>query len=290
MLDGDCNTRRGIVTDTDELRSIDQFPFEFYGSLFSVFLASDRRLYVPLSDLCEAMEIDTNAQAQRIRRNEAINDALITLPLQVPYGDEGALQMRRLLCLWLNRLPYWLGTIEASRIPDADRRRQVVRFQREFADVAWAAFRSEILSEEIRAEMDAALPPAQQRYLTAMDEAATMRRQLEHYGDRLGDVEERLGNLEARISGTDFINQAQAQRYQVMVNVLATILKRRGKGNQATIHAEVKRTFHVPSYQLIPEEEFQRVVDFLANWYRRLTPPGTPLPDVFNQPDQRSLF
>jgi hypothetical protein len=278
------------VTAENALKSLDQFPFEFYGSHFSVYLASDRRLYVPLVDLCEAMEIDTNAQAQRIRRNEVIDDALITLPLQVPYGEEGALQTRRLLCLWLNRLPYWLGTIEASRIPDADRRRQVVRFQREFADVAWAAFRSEILPEEMRAEMDATLPPAQQRYLAAMDEAAGMRRELEEVGDRLGDVEERLGNLEARIRGTDFINQAQAQRYQVMVNVLASILKQRGKGNQATVHAEVKRTFDVASYQLIPQEEFPRVVDFLIGWYRRLTPPGTPLPDVFTQPDQRSLF
>lgn len=89
-------------------------------------------------------------------------------------------------------------------------------------------------------------------------------------------MEERLSNLEARISGADFINQAQAHRYQVMANILASILKRRGKGNQATIHAEVKRTFNVPSYQLIPAKEFPRVVDFLANWQRRLTPPGTP--------------
>jgi hypothetical protein len=123
-----------------------------------------------------------------------------------------------------------------------------------------------------------------------MDDAAAMRHRLEQHDDRFDSVEERLSGLEARISGTDFINQAQAHRYQVMVNILASILKRRGKGNQATIHAEVKRTFNVPSYQLIPEKEFSRVVDFLANWYRRLTPPGTPLPDVFNQPDQRSLF
>lgn len=278
------------MTADDALKPLDQFPFEFYGSHFSVYLASDRRLYVPLADLCNAMEIDTNAQAQRIRRNEAIDDALITLPLQVAYGDEGALQTRQLLCLWLNRLPYWLGTIEASRIPDADRRRQVIRYQREFADVAWAAFRSEILPEEMRAELDATLPPAQQRYLATMDEAAGMRRELDQVGDRLGDVEERLGQLEARIRGTDFINQAQAQRYQVMVNVLASILKQRGKGNQATVHAEVKRTFDVPSYQLIPQQDFSRVVDFLIAWYRRLTPPGTPLPDVFSQPDQRSLF
>jgi hypothetical protein len=183
-----------------------------------------------------------------------------------------------------------LGTIEASRIPDEERRRQIVRFQREFADVAWAAFRSQILPEDMLAEMDATLPPAQQRYLTMMDEAATIRPQVTHHEERLDDVEERLTALEARIKGTDFINQAQAKRYQVMVNVIASILSRQRKGNQATVHAEVKRAFNVPSYQLIPEDEFPQVVNFLINWYRRLTPPGTPLPDVFNQPDQRSLF
>ena len=278
------------MPEAGEIKPLDQFPFEFYGSQFAIYLASDRQLYVPLNDLCEAMAIDTNAQAQRIRRNEAISDALQTLPLQVPYGDEGALQTRHMLCLWLNRLPYWLGTIDAGRIPDDARRRQVVRFQREFADVAWAAFRSAILPEEMRAEMDVSLPPARQRYLAAMDEAAEMRGQLAQHDEQLEDVEERLSELEAKVSGTDFINQAQAHRYQVMVNVLASILKRRGKGNHATVHAEVKRTFDVPSYQLIPEKEFPRVVEFLAGWHKRLTPPGTPLPDVFTQPDQRSLF
>lgn len=273
-----------------DLKPLDRFPFEFYGAVFSVFLASDRRLYVPLGDLCDAMKIDTNAQAQRIRRNEAIQDALVKLPLQVQYGEEGALQTREILCLWLHRLPYWLGTIEASRIPDESRRRQVIRFQREFADVAWAAFRSQILPEDMLAEMDATLPPAQQRYLKMMDEAAALRPRVDQQEERLDTVEERLNSLEARIKGTDFINQAQAQRYQVMVNVIASMLSRRGKGNQGTVHAEVKRTFNVPSYQLIPESEFPKVVEYLANWYRRLTPAGTPLPDVFDQPDQRRLL
>jgi hypothetical protein len=104
------------------LTPLDEFPFEFYSEIFSVVLASDRRLYLPLNQICEALQIDTNAQAQRIRRDEAISDALIQLPLWVPYGEEGAVQSRRVLCLWLNRLPYWLGTIDANRIKDTTRR------------------------------------------------------------------------------------------------------------------------------------------------------------------------
>ena len=272
------------------LTSLDEFPFDFYGEIFSVVLASDRRLYLPLNRVCDALQIDANAQAQRIRRDEAISDALVQLPLQVPYGEEGAVQTRQVLCLWLNRLPYWLGTIDANRIKDQVRRQQIIRFKREFAEVAWAAFRSEILPEDMLAELDATAPPAEQQYYAVMDEAAAMRRDLGQQKERLQEVEERLTSLEARLVGTDFINSAQAKQYQDIVAILGAMLQKKGKGNYATVHAEVKRQFQVPSYQLIPEKDFPKLVNYLTRWYERLTPPGTPLPEVFTQPEQRRLF
>ena len=272
------------------LTSLDEFPFDFYGEIFSVVLASDRRLYLPLNRVCDALQIDANAQAQRIRRDEAISDALVQLPLQVPYGEEGAVQTRQVLCLWLNRLPYWLGTIDANRIKDQARRQQIIRFKREFAEVAWAAFRSEILPEDMLAELDAAAPPAEQQYYAVMDEAAAMRRDLGQQKERLQEVEERLTSLEARLVGTDFINSAQAKQYQDIVAILGSMLQKKGKGNYATVHAEVKKQFKVPSYQLIPEKDFPKLVNYLTRWYERLTPPGTPLPEVFTQPEQRRLF
>ncbi|MCA9991303.1 MAG: ORF6C domain-containing protein [Anaerolineales bacterium] len=272
------------------LTSLDEFPFDFYGEIFSVVLASDRRLYLPLNRVCDALQIDANAQAQRIRRDEAISDALVQLPLQVPYGEEGAVQTRQVLCLWLNRLPYWLGTIDANRIKDQARRQQIIRFKREFAEVAWAAFRSEILPEDMLAELDAAAPPAEQQYHAVMDEAAAMRRDLGQQKERLQEVEERLTSLEARLVGTDFINSAQAKQYQDIVAILGAMLQKKGKGNYATVHAEVKRQFQVPSYQLIPEKDFPKLVNYLTRWYERLTPPGTPLPEIFTQPEQRRLF
>lgn len=272
------------------LKPLDEYPFTFYGETFSLVLASDRKLYLPLTRLCEALQIDANAQIQRIRRDEAISDALIQLPLQLTYGEDGAVQTRQLLCLWLNRLPYWLGTLDANRIKDDARRQQVIRFKREFAEVAWAAFRSEILPEDMLAEMDASTPPAEQKYHALMDEAATMHRDLSQQGERLKQVEERLTNLEARLVGTDFINSAQARQYQEMVAILGDLLKKKGSGNHATVHAEVKNQFKVPVYQVIPEKEFPRLVNFLARWYERLTPPGTPLPAVFTKLEQRKLI
>lgn len=272
------------------LKPLDEYPFTFYSETFSLVLASDRKLYLPLTRLCEALQIDANAQIQRIRRDEAISDALIQLPVQLTYGEEGAVQTRQVLCLWLNRLPYWLGTLDANRIKDDTRRQQVIRFKREFAEVAWAAFRSEILPEDMLAEIDASTPPAEQKYHALMDEAATMHRDLSQQGERLKQVEERLTNLEARLVGTDFINSAQARQYQEMVAILGDLLNKKGSGNHATVHAEVKTQFKVPVYQVIPEKEFPRLVNFLARWYERLTPPGTPLPTVFTKLEQRRLI
>ncbi len=273
------------------LKPLDEYPFTFYSETFSLVLASDRKLYLPLTRLCETLQIDANAQIQRIRRDKAISDALIQLPA-TRTGKRGPIAARSnlTLCLWLNRLPYWLGTLDANRIKDDARRQQVIRFKREFAEVAWAAFRSEILPEDMLAEMDASTPPAEQKYHALMDEAATMHRDLSQQSERLKQVEERLTNLEARLVGTDFINSAQARQYQEMVAILGDLLKKKGSGNHATVHAEVKNQFKVPVYQVIPEKEFPRLVNFLARWYERLTPPGTPLPTVFTKLEQRRLI
>jgi hypothetical protein len=162
------------------IRVLDQFPFAFYGEHFSIVLASDRKLYVPMEAICKAMGLQTHGQITRIRDNEAVAEALVTLPMTWAYGDEA--RERDMICLRLDRLPFWMGTIQPNRIQDAEKRVTVIRFQREFADVAWAAFRHEILPEDMLAEMDASLPADQQQYLRLMDEAATMRREIQtHY-------------------------------------------------------------------------------------------------------------
>ena len=47
---------------------------------------------------------------------------------------------------------------------------------------------------------------------------------------------------------------------------MGRLLKNRTSGAHATVHAEVKRQFNVPRYQLIPEKDFPAVVEFPADW------------------------
>jgi hypothetical protein len=278
------------------LKAIDQFPFEFYGETFTVALANDRNLYVPMEALCTAMELQTHGQIRRIRESEAMDDALVDLNIVWSYGDDEARE-REMVCLRLDRLPFWMGTIQTNRIPDEVKRQRIVQFQRDFADVAWAAFRREILPDDMLAEMDAALPPAQQEYLKLMDEAAELRQHLHsrdqdlgQHGEQIGDLEKRVAAIEARVKGTDYLNPQQMKAYTDMVAIVARVLKRKQKGNEATVHAEVKRQFQVPSYQLIPEAEFDNVRQYLRQWYVRLAGPGAPVPALFDQPGQKRLL
>lgn len=276
-------------------RVLDQFPFEFYGELFSVALASDRKLYVPMEATCKAMGLQTHGQVTRIRENDAVAEALVTLPILWAYGDES--REREMVCLRLDRLPFWMGTIQPNRIQDEEKRNLIVRYQREFADVAWAAFRREILPDDMLAEMDATLPPDQQQYHQLMDDAATMRHEIQahdesltEHGHQLTDLEKRVLALEAMLVGTDFINTQQMKAYQDMVGIVAHQLKRKKKGNEATVHAEVKRAFQVPSYQLIPEADFPRLQKFLRDWFVRTAGPGAAVPTIFDAPSQQRLL
>jgi hypothetical protein len=241
------------------LKVVDQFPFEFYGDHFTVALANDRKLYVPMQALCDGMGLQAHGQVRRIREHEAMANALVNLNIVWSYGDEAARE-REMICLRLDRLPFWMGTIQTNRIPDETKRERIVQFQLDFADVAWAAFRREILPDDMLAEMDTGLSLAQQEYLRLMDNAAKLRQQLQthdrnlgHHDVQLGSLEERVAALEARLQGTDFLNPHQMKEYTDMVAIVARVLKRKQKGNEATVHAEVKRQFQVPSYQLIAE-------------------------------------
>ncbi|MCB0020990.1 MAG: ORF6C domain-containing protein, partial [Anaerolineales bacterium] len=269
------------------LEVLDLFPFDFYGEIFSAAFASDRKFYVPLRDMCQTLGIQTNGQIRRIRDTEAIADQMVPLNILVTGSDEVA-QQREMLCLCVEAIPFWLGSIQVNRISDPERRASVVRFQREFVRVAWAAFRTAILPADILAEMDASLPEDEQDYHQLMDQAAELRLDIRANREGLdvtrlevAELSARLSDLEARLVGTDFLTPPQQKMYIDMVAIVAHLLKQKNRGTHATVHNEIKQRFQVPAYQLIPESEFEAVRQFLRSWYLRMAAPGTPAPAIF---------
>jgi hypothetical protein len=232
-----------------------------------------------------------DGQIQRIQRDEALQDAIRVVRFEhYPHGED-EVRAREVNALRLERLPYWLGTIDANRIQNGDVRSKIVTFKREFAEVAWAAFRTQILPHDVLAEFDSQMTPAQQIYFAKMDEAAELRQNLQNQSQRMDGLEKRLSGLEARFEGTDFINPAQAKQYMDMVNAIAMVLKRKGEASpHARIHGEIKHVFNVPSYALIPEKDFPHLKKYLEQMFQNITPPGTPTPEIFHAPNQKRLL
>lgn len=278
------------------ITTIDQFPFEFYGATFTACLASNRKVYIPMKALCDAMGLQTHGQVRRLRDQEAVADSLIDLKIVWSYGDQKA-RDREMVCLDLEQVPFWMGTIQTSRISDTEKRQQIVKFQREFAKVAWAAFRRELVPDDMLAELESNLSQDEQAYLSIMDEGSELRQQislnstrLENQQSEIDELTEEIKLIKAQIVGTDFLNPQQMKQYTDMVAIVARLLKRRQKGNEATVHAEIKRQFQVPSYQLIPESEFEQVKSYLRQWFVRLAGVGSAVPQIFDTPSQTRLL
>lgn len=271
------------------MKIVDQFPFEFYGSTFELYLTDKRSLILPVRPLCEAMGLDSRSQLRRIENDAAMLDGLSKVVAPILRSD-GSSQEREVACLALRLLPYWLGTIDASRVKP-ELKETIIQFKRELADVAWAAFRSQILPADMMAELDTALPRGEQEYHALMDQAAELKGQVGEHGGRINHLEDRMSALEARLVGTDFISHQQSRQYLDAVGALGELLKERTKKKAspfAVIHNEIKRQFQVPSYQLIPENEFDKVMEFLAKWWQREAP-EIPIPEIFRVRQNRLL-
>lgn len=281
--------------------AIQGFPFVFYGEVFNAYLADDRQWYLPLQEVCQALGLDTNGQRQRIQRDEALSGFLSNIPLETPYQD--TTRTREVACLNVRRLPYWLGTIEATRVKE-EHRQKVILYKLEFAEAAWAVFRSDIMSPDMLAEMDAHLPADEREYHEAMDQLRQVRKkvdllsgkldeELAKVGADLQDITGRLGTLEESLVGKKLVNSAQARLLQEMIAAVAEAKHAKTKKPKsqcfAEVHEEFKSAFQVHIYSILPAEQLEAATTFLGSRWS-FYKPGQPLPEIFGGSHQPSLF
>jgi len=55
---------------------VSSFPFEFSGTTYSSYLASDKQFYIRLEHICKSLGIDDRSQLYRVKEDEAISDKL----------------------------------------------------------------------------------------------------------------------------------------------------------------------------------------------------------------------
>jgi prophage antirepressor-like protein len=124
-----------------ELELVQSFSFEFYGEMYEVHLASDGQLYIRLSDVCDAIGLDTNSQRRRIREDEAISHHMVNMKTVTPYQD--SVRKQAVTFFNIQGLVYWLLGVDAKRV-SPETRQKVMRFKQKFAKIAWQVYRSEM--------------------------------------------------------------------------------------------------------------------------------------------------
>jgi hypothetical protein len=255
------------------MKIVEQYPFTFADAIFDVYWTDARTLLIPLRQLCQALGLDFSSQLQRVKRDVILGKHLHTVQAKVAQSD-GRVIEQDLACISYRRLEYWMGTVDHMRVK-AELRDKLILFKEEMADALHAYFRSQTLPEDMLAELDASLSPDKQQFYRLMAQA----KQVHDHDREIKSLEERVGKLEARLVGTDFISREQAAQYLGAVSALGDLLKTTNKkmaSPYAVIHNEVKKQFKVASYQLIPESDFEKVMLFLGTWWAKETPARPP--------------
>ena len=271
------------------MKIINTYPFTFEGEIFDIYFTDNRKFLIPLRPICERLGIDWGSQLRRTKRDPTFDEHLFTI--KAPLMDvTGFAREREVTCITAQRLHYWFGGITIIKVKP-ELRKKIQLFKSEMADAVFAYFRSTSFSEDTLAELDAVLPPEERRFFQLMDEARKSKEKIAEHEGRIGKVEGRLKELESRMLGTDFINQAQSRQYLNAVNTLGDLLKQRKPQKAApyaVIHNAVKTEFKCASYQLIPEGQFPYVMSFLADWWIREAP-DLKLPEVFKVRQDRLI-
>lgn len=89
---------------------------------------------VAMKPVVEGMGLDWSAQRQKLERNPILSKGMVVITVPSRGGPQ------EMTALPLNRLNFWLATIQPDRVPDEATRAKVIEYQTECADALFAHF------------------------------------------------------------------------------------------------------------------------------------------------------
>jgi len=233
--------------------------------------ADNNRVYVSLRHMCQALDIDTTAQRQRIQRHNVLNDGLGVCKIQTPGGMQNSYVLR------VDLVPLWLTGIRTSMIRQ-EIRIKLEKFQKEAAAVLWEAFQEGRLTADPQFEtLLNQNTDAVQAYKMATAVVKLARQQIlleGRLGDtelRLDNVEDRLATVEEQLSGSQTVTEDQASQLSQAVKTVAIALGKQTKKNEfGAVYGEMYRKFGITSYKLLPANRFTETMAWLTEWHQQI--------------------
>jgi hypothetical protein len=280
-----------IPAENAALKALRSETILFEGQILPCVLADDLNIYIPIAPVCDILGIGATPQAQHIRRHRSLRKGLALFEFEVRHG-ETATRRQKLNAISLTRFHTWLSHIAVDELKNEAARSSLEKMQDNLADVIYAYFGRPVMPKDVLAEKEGSLAPDLRTFYEGIEQARQARQLAESAIDRLAALEDRLDGLEVRIAPRleEFITPDQQRQFIRIVNILGDLLKKKNKGDIPTVHNGLKDQFGFTSYKLIPAGNFPAILQFCAQWYARLTPPGTPLPEEFSRETQKRLL
>ena len=115
---------------------------EFHGTtLFAVSGKTPGETLIAMKPVVEGMGLDWKSQHVKLASHPVLSKAMV--PITMPSEGKG----QPMTAIPLNRLSFWLATIQPNRIPDIEVRARVIDFQEQCADVLFEHFFGKALSQ-----------------------------------------------------------------------------------------------------------------------------------------------
>ncbi len=265
--------------------------------------AEDGSIYLPLRPICASLGLSYQPQRRRVQRDPALEEGMREIRLQTGGGRQAA------ACMALNLVPYWLSTVEVSRVrPELQDKLTVYRrwviervfeaFQRETGigqatATAPAARDDETLSLAHIRDMGLAIAAFAEQQIAFAEQQQAQDRRIDvleegqgHLGARLdraagvvGGLVRSVNALEQRLAPGNVLTEEQAAEVSDRVKTVAEALTAQDVAAGAaprdwygSIYRTLYKRYNVAGYRRIRQEQFADVLSWLEDFHQATSP------------------
>src|SRR5882762_1741505 len=269
------NLQREMSTDMSDEKAlipIEEQKVDFYGDEITtavVDIEGRAMMYVPLRPICDYLGLSWSGQRERTMRDPVLSKQVRFV--RVTRTNLGG--NPEIVCLPVDFLNGWLFGINASRVK-SELKEKVIRYQSDCYRILWEAFNPQSVTssstgttalEQIRATALAIAQLAEQQI--------EMEQRLNKAAKVFTQFDRRLTTVEKKLSPAALVTEDQAEEISSTVKALAELMteKQPGKNHYQGIFSELYRRFGVSSYKNIRIEHYEKVLQFLEDWRKKVT-------------------
>lgn len=257
---------------------LEQAIIPFHGSQILAVRLPDNRVASTLNSLCTMLGIHPESQVRHIRKNKDLAEHL--LPAQVE--TTGGLQ--RMAVLIAEAIPFWVVRLRFDQIAP-EKREFIIFLKMEAVEALYGYFYKGDAGQTMRPppepQVESPVRPIRQKTDTASDlllerlfdvlrdmrqEERAKREELERsqrgLAEQLVMVKEWLTSLDRRMAATSQTSTAGPVWQPLLSRTLFHLMERATGRTPTQLEQEMLETFRVPAITVIPDEQWQDILDW----------------------------